>query len=69
MKDLILTITGIIAYVLMIAVPFFAWVTHVAWWISLLMDEKLDTWGEAVLAIVGTLFFPIGCIHGVILWL
>lgn len=45
-----------------------AWVTHVVWWVNLYMNEQLDTAGEGVLAVLGTLCPPIGVIHGVILW-
>lgn len=45
-----------------------AWITHVVWWINLMMNEQLDTLGEAVLAILGTLCPPVGVIHGFIIW-
>lgn len=51
-----------------IALIFSAWATHVAWWISLVVADQLDTGGEIVLAILGTVVGPIGMIHGVILW-
>lgn len=57
--------TSVIAFV---ALLFAAWATHVAWWISLCMTEQMDTLGEAVLAILGTLVPPIGVLHGLILW-
>ncbi len=44
------------------------WLTHVIWWVNLLIDNELDTIGEAVLAILGTLALPIGVIHGIVLW-
>lgn len=44
------------------------WITHVAWWVRLLMKGRMDTIGEGVLAILGTLVAPIGCIHGITLW-
>lgn len=44
------------------------WVTHAVWWIGLLMNDEMDTIGEGVLAILGTIVLPIGCIHGITLW-
>lgn len=58
-------IVGLIA---LICAPFLAYVTHIIWWINLCMTEKMDTFGEAFLALVGTVFPPIGMIHGFILW-
>lgn len=45
-----------------------AWITHAMWAITLLMDEKLFTWGKLVLAVLGTVFPPIGVLHGFVLW-
>lgn len=45
-----------------------AWVTHVIWWVNLVIANELDTLGEAVLAIIGTIAPPIGVIHGLIIW-
>lgn len=59
-----LTLAGIIAF---LSIPL-AWLTHVIWWISLAMNEELNTGGEWILAILGTLFFPIGVVHGYVLW-
>ena len=58
------TIAAVSFTLLMIA----GWITHAIWWIRLLMNNEMDTFGEAVLAILGTVAFPIGCIHGIILW-
>lgn len=45
-----------------------AWITHIVWWISLAMNEELDTLSELALAIVGSIVAPIGVIHGYIIW-
>lgn len=58
---------GVIGQLLSLA-ALAAWITHVVWWIRLAMNEQLDTAGEFALAIIGTLFAPIGVIHGIILW-
>jgi hypothetical protein len=62
--------TIIISVVLLAAVGvtcLVGWVTHIIWWVTLAMDEKLDTWSEIFLAAAGTLFPPIGVIHGFII--
>lgn len=59
---------GVIAYIVFFLTLVAAWLTHVVWWIKLVMAEELDTWGEWLLAIFGTIAYPIGCIHGVVLW-
>lgn len=55
-------------FVLFLLISFFAWVTHIVWWVSLVISGELDTISEAVIAIIGTLFAPVGVIHGFILW-
>lgn len=67
-KDDVMTVGALICLVAIIIAPFAAWVTHVVWWINLAMNEEMDTLGEFALAVIGTLFFPIGIIHGFILW-
>jgi len=48
------------------AVP--AFITHVVWWIKLAMAEQLDTVGEIILAVAGTVVPFVGVVHGWILW-
>ncbi len=62
---LTLILTGIGLFILSVA----AWLTHVIWWVKLMMNEQMDTFGEWALAIIGLFFPPIGVIHGIILWL
>lgn len=45
-----------------------SWITHVVWWIGLAMNGELDTGGEIVLAILGTIIPFIGMIHGFMIW-
>jgi len=56
---------ALISFVIMMAA---GWITHAIWWIRLLMNDEMDTIGEGFLALIGTIAFPIGCIHGVVLW-
>ena len=44
------------------------WITHCIWWVKLLMNDEMDTIGEGVLAILGTVAPPIGVVHGIMLW-
>lgn len=67
-KDDVIAGFCLIGLVSVIIAPIAAWLTHVVWWISLAMNEDLDTLGEFALALIGTLVFPIGIIHGFILW-
>ena len=54
---------------MLIGVTFIAgWITHVVWWVMLLMNNEMNTIGQGVLAILGTIVAPIGMIHGIILW-
>lgn len=64
MFDLIKILAAIVA---ILSIPA-AWITHIVWWVSLVMTEQLDTVGEGVLAVLGTLAFPVGVIHGFIIW-
>lgn len=68
MKEIIGLIAAIVGVFGIIIACLAAWVTHVIWWVGLAMNEQLDTGGEIVLAVVGTLFAPIGVIHGFMLW-
>lgn len=44
------------------------YVTHLWWIISLLMAGDAIAGGKIVLAVLGVIFFPLGCLHGVYLW-
>ena len=44
-----------------------AFITHIVWWINLMMDGSMEVW-QGVLAVLGTLVPFIGAIHGFILW-
>jgi hypothetical protein len=45
-----------------------SYVTHLWWIISLLMVGDVIAGGKIVLAVLGVIFFPLGCLHGVYLW-
>jgi len=45
-----------------------AYITHVIWWLQLAMSGQMDTNGEVVIAVLGTLVPPIGMIHGWMVW-
>lgn len=45
-----------------------AFVTHVMWIFSILMNDSAVSTGKAIIAILGVVFPPIGCMHGVWLW-
>jgi hypothetical protein len=60
--------TGIIALVACIISLIPAYITHVVWWVRLLMNNEMDTVGEGFLALAGMIFPPIGIIHGYTLW-
>lgn len=66
-KSFFVVLGAILGVGFIISIPC-AWVTHIVWWITLAMNEDMDTMGELALAILGTLIFPIGVIHGYILW-
>ncbi len=59
---------GVLGVVALIMAPVAAYIAHVVWWINLCMTAQMDTAGEITLAILGTVIFPIGMIHGFILW-
>lgn len=44
------------------------WITHCVWWVNLVMNNQLDTVQEGFIAALGTLFPPVGVIHGFIIW-
>lgn len=60
-----LGVVGLVGFIISLAA---AWITHVIWWVKLLMNEEMDTLGELFLAGIGTFVPPIGIIHGYILW-
>lgn len=64
MKNNFTLLVIIVALLVIIA----GWVTHLVWWLTLAMNQQLDTISEGVLAVLGTLVPPVGVIHGVILW-
>lgn len=45
-----------------------AWITHVIWAIKTLASDAGITFGQIVLAVLGTFVPPVGVIHGVIIW-
>lgn len=45
-----------------------AFVTHLYWIIHLLMTSAAIPGGKVLLAVIGVLFPPFGCVHGVYLW-
>jgi len=59
---------GIITTTVAILALLIGYITHIVWWVKLMMDNQLDTIQESTLAILGTLVAPIGAIHGIILW-
>lgn len=61
-------VAALIGLIALIVAPIVAWTTHCVWWMKLIMNEQMDTIGEGVLAVLGTLCPPIGVIHGFILW-
>jgi len=48
------------AWVILIIIPLFAWITHI--FVSIANNQ----WG---MLIVGILAFPIGILHGIMIWL
>ncbi|HMR34294.1 MAG TPA: hypothetical protein PKA13_25020 [Geminicoccaceae bacterium] len=44
-----------------------AWMTHLFWAVSVMLDGP-SAW-QAVLALAGALLLPIGSVHGALLWL
>lgn len=56
---------GIIAFALTGVAAF---VRHCWWTLGLLMSDAPLTAGKAVLAVLGILMPPLGCLHGVWLW-
>lgn len=46
-----------------------AWATHVIWIIDKLQSDAGTTAGQMLLGILGSVIFPVGCIHGVMLWI
>lgn len=45
-----------------------AYITHLFWIISLLMSDVSVPAGKVIIAIVGLLVPPLGCVHGFWLW-
>lgn len=45
-----------------------SWITHVVWVIRCLASSEGVTGGQAVLGVAGTLFPPIGVVHGYLIW-
>lgn len=66
-KDCFL-ITSIMSFVLVVLSSIPAYLTHIAWWVLLLVNDELDTMDEAVLAIVGTCVPLVGVVHGWTIW-
>jgi hypothetical protein len=45
-----------------------AWLTHLMWVISTLAGAAGVTFGQVMLAILGTFVPPIGVLHGIMIW-
>lgn len=63
-------LTGIGCLVPAMAIVLFggAWLTHVIWIIKTLSSDIGATMGQIVLGLLGSFVFPIGIIHGFLLW-
>jgi hypothetical protein len=51
----------------LVVLPIAAWITHCVWWINLMINGTMEVW-QGVLAVLGMIAFPIGVIHGFIIW-
>ena len=67
MKE-VFALSSIVAVFAMIVSMIAAYVTHIAWLITGAMNGEIDTIGEGALGVMGTLFPPIGTIHGFVIW-
>lgn len=47
---------------------FGAWATHIVWIIGVLASSVGATAGQIILGILGSILFPIGIIHGIMIW-
>lgn len=52
----------------MLFTAFFGYISHLFWVFDVMMSNDPVTMGEFFLSVVGTLMFPIGCVHGIYLW-
>ena len=52
----------------MALVAFAAWITHVMWVIGKLAGDAGITFGQLMLAVLGTFVPPIGVLHGIMIW-
>ena len=52
-----------------VASCFSAWITHIGWVVIKLSSDHGITFGQFILAAIGTLFFPVGIIHGFLIWM
>lgn len=45
-----------------------AYVTHLVWIVQMLASDAGMTAGKVLLSVFGTLFFPLGILHGYVIW-
>jgi hypothetical protein len=60
--------TAVVSWLALVVTLAAAWVTHVIWIIGTLASDVGSTGGQIALGFLGTVFPPIGAIHGLILW-
>jgi len=47
---------------------FAAYITHLVWSLTLLMNAQADTLSEWFLVLIGLVFPPLGIVHGYMIW-
>ena len=45
-----------------------AWLTHVIWALATMSSSTAATWGQIIVGIGAAVVFPIGALHGVVIW-
>lgn len=45
-----------------------AYITHLVWIVQMLASDAGMTAGKVLLSVFGTLFFPLGILHGYVIW-
>lgn len=59
---------GALLIVFALVTAFLAWTTHIGWVVVKLSSDGGVTGGQIALGLIGAVVFPIGIVHGYIIW-